>query len=198
GLDRHRVERELEDARVGFGDTDGAGVDDAVDLDTDSRADLKQLRLGETLSDHAVGVRHDAEPYPGGCQLVQPVATTGQLAHPQRRVGELTVEMQVHVLAEVLRDAARSNELLEVHVPAFGPFALVVPRRKRPRTRVVRAIEDRRVGSTPCPIEGTEDAVVRRDEEHAAHVEQHGLRAVGKGNRHAGKTTEPPEPGWYR
>ena len=49
GLDADRVERDLEDLRVGLADADRAGVDHALDLHADARPDLQHFLRGEAL-----------------------------------------------------------------------------------------------------------------------------------------------------
>ena len=81
----------------------------------EARPDLQELAVAEALADHAVGVRHDAEAHAGRRRAsARPARHPGDLAVPQRGVGELAVEVQVHLLADVGGDAAALDVALEV------------------------------------------------------------------------------------
>ena len=91
----------------------------------DARTDLQDLVLGESLADQAVGVGDDAEPHARLLERAQPVARAGKLTDPERGVGELAVEMLVHVVAHLVGHAARGDVAVEVHAPRAGPVELV-------------------------------------------------------------------------
>ena len=82
---------------------------------------------------------------PVAASSARPVAAPGRLPVPERGVGELAVEVEVHLLAEVGGHAALVGVALEVGRPARGPvgFGIEVDAEAR-RRGVVRVVERRR------------------------------------------------------
>ena len=171
--------------------------------DTDARTDLQDLELGEALADEAVGVRDDAEPHAGRGERAEALAGARELTQPQCGIGELVVEMLVHLLALIVGSAALGHVAVEVVAPPRGPVELDVVGGKGARAGVVRTIEDL---APRRELRPRANAPRMRScdghEEDPADVEQHGFRAGGKASRKrlgtVGKPTGGPGPGWYR
>ena len=144
-VDTDRVERDVEDPRVGLADADYAGVDHALDVDPEPGADLQHFLRGQPLGDGAVGVRDDADVHAGRDQRTQSVDRTRDDARPQIADRELAVEVLVHLLAELgssSSDAAGRDVRVEVLLPAKLPVGLDVDADGELRSaRVVRAVE---------------------------------------------------------
>ncbi len=176
GVEAERVECNLEDARIGLHHADDAGVDHALHLDPEARAHLQDLEVAQPLTDETVGVRDEAQAHAGLGKASDPVATTRRDAQPQRGVGELAVEVLVHVVANVVGKPACIDVRAEVLAPRPGPVGdRVDVEAERGRGRVVHLVEIGRCVHVG-PRERVPDPSVLGQKEHAARVEQHSFR----------------------
>ena len=69
-----------------------------ADLDAETGTDLEDLEVAQPLRHQPVGVRHDAERDAGGRERPEARDRAGDDVEPERGVGELAVEMAVHLV----------------------------------------------------------------------------------------------------
>src|SRR5207248_10412648 len=104
------------------------------------------------------------------------------------RIGELAVEVLVHLLAPVVGSFAFGHVRVEIGAPSLRPvelpIELVAAGREGPGAGVVRTIEDLGRRREPRTRERSQDAVVRGREEDSADVEEDGLRPRREWSRH--------------
>ena len=92
-IEPQQVQRGVEDARVGLHHPDVARVDDELDGHAHAGAHLADLERRQALGHQTVGVGHDPQPHAGVRQRLQPVPGPLDRLDPQRRVGELAVDV---------------------------------------------------------------------------------------------------------
>src|SRR2546426_7651100 len=83
------LERELEDARVGFGDADHGRVEDGPDLGGRTRPDLADAVFAHSRLGVATRVRHDRDLHAELCDVAQRIARSRNDPAPYRAGGEL-------------------------------------------------------------------------------------------------------------
>src|SRR5664279_2088829 len=99
GTEAEEVDGSFEDPGVGLHDADIAGVHDTLDLHPDAWTHLTELELGEALGHQSVGIGDDPESDPSVGQGLQAFTAGGYGLDPQCCVRELTVDMEVGLLA---------------------------------------------------------------------------------------------------
>ena len=142
GVDAHRVEREVEDPRVGLHHADRARVDHALHVDADAGTDLQDLELGEPLADQPVGVRDDAEPdarlrRARAPRRAQPGSSRSHSAASANSLSRCRCTSSRNSRRAY---AARGDIAVEVRAPRRRPVE-VVGHRELTRAEVVRTVE---------------------------------------------------------
>ena len=183
GGDIERVQGEGEDPGVGLHDTDRTRIDLAADRDPDSGADLEYLEITEALGHDPVGVRHHTEDHPSCGERAQTITTARDDVEPERRIGELAVEVAVDLLTVTDIHAARADVGLQVTTPTRGPVGVDVELdAELDRGAVMGIVKDRGVDRDLGACEGRGHAMGLGQQKDAPGIEQHGARSVRHGD----------------
>ncbi len=181
-VETHRVERELEDARVGFHHADRARIDDA-------------FRLRRRCPGRPAGCPRSVRRWPIKPSALETMPSRTPVSASARKPSRAPGSSRSHSAASANSlsrcswTSSRSSSgvphavmyAVEVLAPARRPVEFVVDREARAHLRSARGRGLSTSAVKPARANAPIDTVVRRDEEDAADVEQARLSAAGNG-----------------